>query len=57
MVPGTDFAPNGIVVEIIANDHQLQMFDEYAVDFGASGVLIAFDNQLEAAGLTTMKVE
>jgi hypothetical protein len=57
VVFGTDDVPTGIIFEIIANDHQLQMFDEYAVDFGASGVLIAFDNQLEAAGQTTLKVE
>lgn len=39
----------GIVVRVIENHHHLQIFDEYEVDFGANGVLIAFDNQLEAA--------
>ena len=39
----------GTVVRVIENHHHLQIFDEYEVDFGANGVLIAFDNQLEAA--------
>ena len=47
--PGKEYLLAGIVVRIIANHHHLQMFDEYEVDFGAKGVLIAFDNQLEAA--------
>ena len=38
----------GIVVRVIENHHHLQIFDEYDVDFGANGVLIAFDNQRAA---------
>ena len=49
VLPWTEYVPTGIVVDVIANHHHLQMFDEYAVDFGANGVLIAFDNQLEVA--------
>ena len=47
-VPRTEYV-SGIVVRVIANQHHLQIFDEYEVDFGAIGILIAFDNQLEAA--------
>jgi hypothetical protein len=47
--PGTEYVTAGIIVRVIANHHHLQIFDEYEVDFGANGVLIAFDNQLEAA--------
>ena len=39
----------GTIFAVIPNHHQLQIFDEYEVDFGANGVLVAFDNQLEAA--------
>ena len=48
-VPGTEYVSVGIVVRVIANCHQLQIFEEYEVDFGADGILIAFDNQLHAA--------
>jgi hypothetical protein len=44
-----EYVSAGIVVRVIENQHHLQIFDEYEVDFGANGVLIAFDNQLEAA--------
>ena len=47
--PGKEYVSAGIVVRVIANHHHLQIFDEYEVDFGANGVLIAFDSQLEAA--------
>ena len=47
--PGKEYALAGMVVRVIANHHHLQIFDEYEVDFGTHGVLIAFDNQLEAA--------
>jgi hypothetical protein len=47
--PGKEYVLAGIVVGVIANQHHLQIFDEYEVDFGANGVLIAFDSQLEAA--------
>ena len=50
VVPGTEYVSTGIVVDVIANHHHLQIFDEYSVDFGANGVLIAFDNQLEPHG-------
>ena len=46
---GKKYVLAGIVVRIIANHHHLQMFDEYEVDFGANGVLVAHDSQLEAA--------
>ena len=48
VVPGTEYVPTGIVVEVMVNHHHLQMFDEYAVEFGTNGVLIAFDSLLEA---------
>jgi hypothetical protein len=47
--PAKEYVLAGIVVRVIENHHHLQIFDEYEVDFGANGVLIAFDNQLEAA--------
>jgi hypothetical protein len=34
---------------VVPNQHQLQIFDEYEVDFGANGILIAYDSQLQAA--------
>jgi hypothetical protein len=47
--PGKENVLAGKIISVIANHHHLQIFDEYEVDFGANGVLIAFDNQLEAA--------
>lgn len=47
--PGKEYVLSGIVVRVITNDHHLQIFDEYEVDFDGNGVFIAFDNQLEAA--------
>jgi hypothetical protein len=47
--PGREYVLAGIIVRVIENHHHLQIFDEYVVDFGPNGVLIAFDNQLEAA--------
>ena len=47
--PGNEYVLAGIVVRVLVNHHHLQIFDEYEVDFGANGILIAFDNQLEAA--------
>jgi hypothetical protein len=47
--PGKGYVPAGVVVRVIANDHKLQIFDEYEVDFGANGILITFDSQLEAS--------
>ena len=47
--PGKEYVLAGMVVRVIENNHHLQIFDEYEVDFGAKGVLVAFDNQLEAA--------
>ena len=49
VVAGTDNVSTGLIVEVIANFHHQQIFDEYAVDFGANGVLIAYDHQIEAA--------
>jgi hypothetical protein len=34
---------------ILLNRRQLQVFDEYEVDFGTNGILIAYDSQLQAA--------
>jgi hypothetical protein len=39
----------GTVTAVIANEHELQIFDQYEVDFDTNGVLIAYDTQLEAA--------
>ena len=39
----------GTIVAVIPNQHQLEIFEEYEVDFGANGVLIAYDSQLQAA--------
>jgi hypothetical protein len=47
--PGREYVLAGIVVRVIENHHHLQIFDEYEVDFDANGVLMAFDNQLDAA--------
>ena len=44
--PGTDYVAIGTIIVVIPNRHQLQIFDEYEVDFGANGVLIAYDHQL-----------
>ena len=39
----------GTITAVIPNQHGLAMFNEYEVDFGAGGILIAFDSQLEPA--------
>ena len=49
MSPATDYVSLGTVIVVIPNDHQLEIFDEYQVDFGANGILIAYDSQLKAA--------
>ena len=49
MSPGADYVSIGTIIVVIPNHHQLQIFDEYEVDFGANGILIAYDNQLKAA--------
>ena len=49
MSPGADYVSIGTIIVVILNHHQLQIFDEYEVDFGANGILISYDYQLEAA--------
>jgi hypothetical protein len=49
MSPAAEYVSIGTIVVVIPNHHQLQIFDEYEVDFGANGILITYDNQLEAA--------
>lgn len=39
----------GTVNAVIPNQHGLELFDEYEVDFGVAGILIAYDTQLKAA--------
>jgi hypothetical protein len=46
--PGTGYMALGTIIVVIPNSHQLQIFDEYEVDFGANGVLIAYDHQLKS---------
>ena len=49
MTPTAGYVRTGTIIAVIPNDHELQIFDQYEVDFGANGVLIAYDSQLEAA--------
>ena len=46
-------APNyvriGTIAAVIPNQHGFEIFNEYEVDFGESGILIAYDTQLEPA--------
>lgn len=49
MTPGAEYVSIGTIIAVIPNHHQLQIFDEYEVDFGASGILIAYDCQIKAA--------
>jgi hypothetical protein len=49
MRPEADYVALGTIVVVVPNHHQLQIFDEYEVDFGANGILIAYDSQLQAA--------
>jgi hypothetical protein len=46
--PSPGYVAVGTIVVVIPNHHQLQKFDEYEVDFGANGILIAYDNQLKS---------
>jgi hypothetical protein len=49
MSPGADYVSIGTIIVVIPNHHQVQIFDEYEVDFGTDGILIAYDCQLKAA--------
>jgi hypothetical protein len=49
MRPEAGYVPLGTIFAVIPNHHQLQIFDEYEVDFGTNGILIAYDSQLEDA--------
>ena len=49
MRPEADYVALGTILVIVPNHHHLQIFDEYEVDFGANGILIAYDSQLQAA--------
>ena len=44
-----NFVRVGTITKLIENQHGLEIFSEYEVDFGVSGILVAFENQLEAA--------
>jgi transcription antitermination factor NusG len=39
----------GTIVAVIPNEHELHIFDQYEVDFSANGILIAYENQLDAS--------
>jgi hypothetical protein len=47
--PSADYIRIGIITAVIPNQHGLEIFDEYEVDFAANGTLIAYDNQLTSA--------
>jgi hypothetical protein len=49
LVEAAGYVQIGTIVGIIPNEHQLQIFDQYEVDFGSNGVLIAYETQLQAA--------
>jgi hypothetical protein len=49
MSPAADYVEMGTITAVIANQHALEIFDEYEVDFGANGTLIAHDSQLQSA--------
>jgi len=49
MTPEPGYVALGTIFAVIPNHHHLQIFDEYEVDFGANGILIAYDSQLQAA--------
>jgi hypothetical protein len=49
MSAAADYVAIGTITAIIKNQHALEVFQEYEVDFGANGTLIAYDNQLEPA--------
>jgi hypothetical protein len=44
--PLANYIRIGIIAAVIPNHHALEIFDEYEVDFGANGTLIAYDHQL-----------
>ena len=43
------YVQTGTIVAVLANAHGLTLFDQYEVDFGENGVLIAYESQLTAA--------
>jgi len=43
-----DYVSIGTITAVIPNQHGLDLFHEYEVDFGAAGILIAYDAQLES---------
>ena len=49
MSTAADYVAIGTITPVIANQHALEIFGEYEVDFGANGTLIAYDNQLKSA--------
>jgi hypothetical protein len=48
MSPEAGYVAVGTIFAVIPNNHQLQFFDEYEVDFAANGILVAYDNQLQS---------
>lgn len=49
MSPAASYVDMGTIIAVIANQHALEIFDEYEVDFGGNGTLIAYDSQLQSA--------
>lgn len=47
--PDPKYVTLGTINAVIPNQHGLELFDEYEVDFGVAGILIAYDAQLKAA--------
>ena len=43
------YVQTGTIIAVLANEHGLDLSDQYEVDFGANGVLIAYETQLTAA--------
>jgi hypothetical protein len=46
---GPNYVRIGTITAVIPNFHSSAIFAEYEVDFGANGILIAYDSQLEPA--------
>jgi hypothetical protein len=44
--PAANYVRIGTITAVIPNQHALEMFDEYEVDFGGLATLIAYDHQL-----------
>ena len=49
LVEAAGYVRIATIVAVISNEHDLHIFDQYEVDFGEDGILIAYETQLEAA--------